>query len=1503
MNRSLRNLRPRLARLRHQLRRRSRHLLFERVEDRRMLATYAWDDTADTLAISLGENESLVVSPVGGSLGFTLSSGSFTSLGPDQTSGDGSAALSVAATNLTHSLIVNNAAVTGGVNNVTFQGAGGLTTQTMVVDIGNANALGSIKFLGGFDVTSGGAIECTANQDILANTGSNIAGTGSGAVTFHADRTVSITGGQITTEDGDITLAANADLTTLGTFVGLDLRGATLHTTGSGNFHLTGNGGANATDVSAFGIRFDKLVEQRTEVTADGIGTITISGTGGAGADHNRGISIANATIATTAGNLAVAGTGNGIGHSNIGVFVGVNGRLAAGGSGVLMIQGTGGNGLVGNNVGVLVNAGVVASSAGDLTVQGTGGGSGGSKQNHGVFLAQGGRITAEGTGTIEVVGNGGDGSGDENAGVFLRDAGSSIVANGGDVTVTGSGGGQGTGNANRGVYAYNGGQIRAAGNGTVTVTGTGGSTSGGGNDGVWFVYGGSMITSENGDVSVTGMGGSSDGTGGGYGVCVNQGALIAAGGDGDLSVTGTGAQGSIANSHGVYVADIGQGFASVDGDILIRATAGTGTASNALRMVAPNSIVASGMGNVHLEADNLILAGGIYADGNVVSIQPQTFGTSITLGGIDTAGVLGLADAELDLITAGTLIIGSAAGHMITVSAPLSFAVADVSLLTASNLTLNASISSVGNLTMQADDLILLGGSTINAGSHTVAVVPTPGRMVDLGTDNVPDTFNLSDEQMDRITAGTLLVGSSTSGSITVSGVISRSAPTDVQLVTGGAGEIRFGAAGSLDASGGNVNLTTGVGVGSGGVKGNLGSTTNVTANTLNITAGALGVETGGGYLTTAVNSIAVSSSGGAIRLKELDQVEIVSPGIAGTTLLHLEGGHFLHTANDLIADGINVDLRPGATLDLNGFTDQVVGVNVYGTTSGPAAEISTGAGTLALGSNGVSYDYFGAGAVGALIQGNLDMGGAVREVNVPDGANATDLIIASNIHHGGLRKTGAGTLALAGVNDYVGATTIDGGTLHVLAALHPSSAVTVNAGTLGGNGIVGNVVVNSGGVLTPGDSVGVLVSGSVDLNTGATLGIELNGNQAGSDYDQLTVTGSVTLAGNLIVSLGYTPGPGQRFVIISNDGTDPVQGTFAGLPQDATFLVDNELLKISYTGGDGNDVELSENTPPTVDAGFDQATVRGKGVDFAGTIVDLAGEGPPTVSWDFGDGTSATGSLMPSHTFAATGTYTVTLTVTNRSGGQAVDTLTVNVAAVAVLADPLDPAHTALFIGGTEGPDKIRVLAAEKSNALNVTLQEVSQGEFTITGNRIFVYASAGDDDVQVAGKLKQDAWIYGGDGNDRLKGGAGNDVLLGGDGDDLLIGGDGRDLLNGGRGADRLIGNADDDILIAGYTDLDASVVALWHIVQEWNRADVCYFERVEHLQHGNGLNQQYVLNDQTVHDDGVEDILTGSAGLDWFLFNRDGDEGVKDKATDMNLFELLFAEDIDWINHSL
>ncbi len=200
---------------------------------------------------------------------------------------------------------------------------------------------------------------------------------------------------------------------------------------------------------------------------------------------------------------------------------------------------------------------------------------------------------------------------------------------------------------------------------------------------------------------------------------------------------------------------------------------------------------------------------------------------------------------------------------------------------------------------------------------------------------------------------------------------------------------------------------------------------------------------------------------------------------------------------------------------------------------------------------------------------------------------ANAILTIGGTIAGTGGLNKTGPGLVILNAPTDpYAGATGVDNGTLRLDTALSSTNAVTVKSGaTLQGNGSSGGTLsVENGGTIAPGSSPGVLASSGLTMVAGAIFAAEIDGPNAITQYDRIAVSGPVSLGGaTLAVTLGYAPPDGQQFTLISQLQGQSVTGTFAALPEGATFQVDGTTFGITYTGGSGNDVVLIAGPPHT--------------------------------------------------------------------------------------------------------------------------------------------------------------------------------------------------------------------------------------------------------------------------------------------------------------------------------
>jgi len=182
--------------------------------------------------------------------------------------------------------------------------------------------------------------------------------------------------------------------------------------------------------------------------------------------------------------------------------------------------------------------------------------------------------------------------------------------------------------------------------------------------------------------------------------------------------------------------------------------------------------------------------------------------------------------------------------------------------------------------------------------------------------------------------------------------------------------------------------------------------------------------------------------------------------------------------------------------------------------------------------------------------------------------------------------------TLALYGDNPYAVSVTNVAGTLLVQGSqpnlnmsLYYNLEDPSYRASLSGDGAVGDVADFGFSRITPDSTL------SVKNMNGGNLLIRLNGTNVG-EYGRLVASGNVSLgSGQLLPSPGFNPQPGQVFTIVEKTSPGPITNPFLG-PEGTITTLNGMPFRISYVGGDGNDVTLTVVTPvPIVLSGIQRS------------------------------------------------------------------------------------------------------------------------------------------------------------------------------------------------------------------------------------------------------------------------------------------------------------------------
>ena len=378
--------------------------------------------------------------------------------------------------------------------------------------------------------------------------------------------------------------------------------------------------------------------------------------------------------------------------------------------------------------------------------------------------------------------------------------------------------------------------------------------------------------------------------------------------------------------------------------------------------------------------------------------------------------------------------------------------------------------------------------GNNVSVGGISAAVAATTHTISGTGT---LQTLNAGDDLY-------INVGSS---SLTISSVIRNhnAGSTASGLVKFGAGTLLLNAANTF----------------TGGTKLSAGTLTLSNAGALGSTSGQLSVN--GGTLNMVANSLTVGNltgSGGIISGTSGTRTLTIGQGDFG-------GGNFQGQINDGSGGTTALTKTGNGTITLSG-------ANGY-----TAATIVSG-GTLQLGNNTATGSLTGTSSI--------TVTGATLSVNRNNAfTQATDLNNKAITGAGGFTQAGSGTTTLSLDNTYQGATAVNAGTLEISAGnINSSSGVTVaagatfiynsstaltrgitnNGGTVGGVGKIGVAIVmdSTSDILAPGNSPGIQEYTVDQTWASFTYEWEVNdftGTTAGTDFDQIAITGNLALTG----------------------------------------------------------------------------------------------------------------------------------------------------------------------------------------------------------------------------------------------------------------------------------------------------------------------------------------------------------------------------------------------------
>ncbi len=522
--------------------------------------------------------------------------------------------------------------------------------------------------------------------------------------------------------------------------------------------------------------------------------------------------------------------------------------------------------------------------------------------------------------------------------------------------------------------------------------------------------------------------------------------------------------------------------------------------------------------GNQTLGGTGTVTFGG-YVYGNLLGVAS---GMTLTIAsGITVHGASGyVGGGSGTLINQGT-IAADASGSGIGLTATSWTNAGTLQSVNGGWLSLGGSFTTagIGSLSSSANSTVALAGALNNAG----ATLSLPNV---LGTLYLSSNATITGGTVAGQATNTLTLNGGTLAGVTVAGTLDGSTASSSANVTNG-----------LTLNNGTINL----GNASGNTFGRLNFQTasqTLGGNGTVVLGGSNGnlLYIPSGLTLTIATGITIRGCNGTIGVGGgtfVNQGTIAADVASGQILLSATGW-----TNAGVIRALNGDTVYGQGTSTNFASGTLTGgtwqVSANSTLRLLNTAITTNAATILL--DGANSNFYGdANSTNALadLAANASAGSLTiqngRSLSVPGAfSNAGSVTVGSS-----------STLTAAGnYSQSAGTTTLNGGTLTA------STTVSIGGGTLTGAGTV-NANVSNAGQVSPGLNLGTLsINGTYTQTTTGTLNVELGGLTAGSQYDQVAVSGTATLGGTLNVSvvnsLVIVPGNSFRILTFSSASGD---------------------------------------------------------------------------------------------------------------------------------------------------------------------------------------------------------------------------------------------------------------------------------------------------------------------------------------------------------------------------